>query len=71
MTNEQQQASAGEVPTVMTIDAIFDLLQTALNKAVDAHGDPAKAFAWDVRQHFLSEIGHYRTRVTAPARGEG
>lgn len=53
-------AAAPSLPTI-TIDGVFALLQSALEKAVAAHGDKAKAFAWDVKGHFIEEIGDGRS----------
>jgi len=51
-------------PVSITVDRVFELLDEALNDAIEKSGNKAKSVAWDVRGYFRREIGHYRTGST-------
>jgi hypothetical protein len=59
----------GQEPVSITVERVFELLDAALNEAIEKGGNGAKSVAWDVRGYFLREIGHYR--VAAKNTGEG
>jgi hypothetical protein len=58
-------ADAAALPIYVTVDFVFELLDNALAHAIEQSGNRAKSVAWDVRGHFLREIGHQRTALRA------